>query len=73
MLRDMRQLDVGLGNLPTWPWESAQTGNLHRQRRAMPMRTLWETSKLQFSTTSMNNSFLRYLMPSFRQLIAPVA
>ena len=39
-------------------------------RRMVP---LFETIRLQFSTTSMKSSFFLYLMPSLRQLIAPVA
>ena len=39
-------------------------------RRIVPFELIM---RLQFSTTSMNSSFLRYLIPSFRQLIAPVA
>ena len=39
-------------------------------RRMVPLDDM---SRLQFSTTSMKSSFFRYLMPSLRQLIAPVA
>ena len=39
-------------------------------RKGVPFELM---SKLQFSTTSMKSSFFRYLMPSLRQLIAPVA
>jgi hypothetical protein len=34
---------------------------------------LEDIKRLQFSTTSMKSSFFRYLIPSLRQLIAPVA
>lgn len=70
MLRDMRKLEVGQGAHKTGRRKREIFGG---QPGATRMRALWETNKLQFSTTSMNNSFLRYLMPSLRQLMAPVA